>query len=150
MRRRRRFVSRDGLPPSAFAAGRSKACAEPPSLRTVSESAGDKDRFLLFDARERFQAIVDPRIAAQSAGLRYVSDMRPGIRRKRAGTGFVYAQAAGEKLRERDALKRIKALAIPPAWTEVWICPFANGHVQATGRDARGESSTVIIRDFAR
>ena len=82
--------------------------------------------------------IVDPRDAAESAGLRYVSDGRPGIRRKKAGTGFSYARADGSKLTEKDVLKRIKALAIPPAWTEVWICPFADGHIQATGRDAKG------------
>ena len=83
------------------------------------------------------QAVVDPRDAAESAGLRYVSDDRPGIRRKKAGSGFTYTRADGSRLTERDALKRIKALAIPPAWTDVWICPFADGHIQATGRDAR-------------
>ncbi|WP_410734063.1 DNA topoisomerase IB [Bradyrhizobium sp. sBnM-33] len=84
------------------------------------------------------QAIVDPRDAAESAGLRYVSDERPGIRRKKAGTGFSYTQPDGSKLIEPDALKRIRALAIPPAWTDVWICPFSDGHIQATGRDAKG------------
>ena len=72
------------------------------------------------------------------AGLRYISDARPGIRRKKAGTGFTYARADGSRLSEADALKRIKALAIPPAWMDVWICPFADGHIQATGRDAKG------------
>lgn len=81
---------------------------------------------------------VDPKSAARSVGLRYVSDARPGIRRKRAGAGFAYTRADGSKLAEGDALKRIKALAIPPAWTDVWICPFADGHIQATGRDAKG------------
>ena len=71
-------------------------------------------------------------------GLRHVSDGRPGIRRKKAGSGFTYARADGSRLTERDALKRIKGLAIPPAWTDVWICPSANGHIQATGRDAKG------------
>ncbi len=84
------------------------------------------------------ETIVDPRDAAECAGLRYVSDARPGIRRKKAGTGFGYVRADGSKLAEKDVLGRIKALAIPPAWTEVWICPFADGHVQATGRDAKG------------
>ena len=84
------------------------------------------------------QTIVDPRDAAESAGLRYVSDARPGIRRRKSGKGFTYARADGSKLTEPDVLRRIKALAIPPAWTDVWICPFADGHVQATGRDARG------------
>ena len=84
------------------------------------------------------QTIIDPRDAAESAGLRYISDARPGIRRKKAGTGFTYTRADGSRLSEADALKRIKALAIPPAWTDVWICPFADGHIQATGRDAKG------------
>jgi Bacterial DNA topoisomerase IB, N-terminal domain/Eukaryotic DNA topoisomerase I, catalytic core len=74
----------------------------------------------------------------KSAGLRYVSDDRPRIRRKKAGSGFTYTRVDGSRLTERDALKRIKALAIPPAWTDVWICPFADGHIQATGRDAKG------------
>src|ERR1700750_307110 len=93
---------------------------------------------LLVDSSDSAQAIVDPRDAAESAGLRYVSDDRPGIRRKKAGSGFTYTRADGSRLTERDALKRIKVLAIPPAWTDVWICPFADGHIQATGRDAKG------------
>ncbi|UPK07998.1 DNA topoisomerase IB [Bradyrhizobium sp. 170] len=84
------------------------------------------------------QAIVDPRDAAESAGLRYVSDERPGIGRKKAGTGFSYRRPDGSRLIEPDALKRIRALAIPPAWTDVWICPLPDGHIQATGRDAKG------------
>lgn len=93
---------------------------------------------LLIESPDSAQAIVDPRDAAESAGLRYVSDERPGIRRKKAGTGFSYTQPDGSKLIEPDALKRIRALAIPPAWTDVWICPFSDGHIQATGRDAKG------------
>jgi DNA topoisomerase-1 len=93
---------------------------------------------LLLDSAVSAQAIVDRKGAAESAGLRYVSDARPGIRRKRAGKGFTYIRADGSKLCEADVLKRIKALAIPPAWTGVWICPFADGHIQATGRDAKG------------
>ena len=84
------------------------------------------------------QGIVDPKDAAESAGLRYVSDDRPGIRRKKAGSGFTYTRADGARITDREVLNRIKALAIPPAWTVVWICPFANGHIQATGRDAKG------------
>ena len=93
---------------------------------------------MLVESSDSAQAVVDPRDAAKSAGLRYVSDDRPGIRRKKAGSGFTYTRADGSRLTERDALKRIKALAIPPAWTDVWICPFADGHIQATGRDAKG------------
>jgi DNA topoisomerase I len=93
---------------------------------------------LLIESPDAVQTIVDPRDAAESAGLRYVSDERPGIRRKKVGTGFSYVRADGSRLMERGALKRIKALAIPPAWTDVWICPFPDGHIQATGRDAKG------------
>jgi DNA topoisomerase-1 len=93
---------------------------------------------LVVDPADSAQAIVDPRDAAESAGLRYVSDARPGIRRKKAGKGFIYTRADQSKLSEPDVLKRLKALAIPPAWTEVWICPWADGHIQATGRDAKG------------
>lgn len=84
------------------------------------------------------EAIVDPKDAAESAGLRYVSDARQGIRRKKAGSGFIYTRPDRSKLTEKEGLERIRALAIPPAWTDVWICPFADGHLQATGRDAKG------------
>src|ERR1700749_2498025 len=61
-----------------------------------------------------------------------------GTEGKKRARGFNYPVADGSKLSERDVLKRIKTLVIPPAWTEVWICPFADGHIQATGRDAKG------------
>ena len=93
---------------------------------------------LLVEPPDSAQAIVDPQDAAESAGLRYVSDERPGIRRKKVGTGFSYIRPDGSRLIDPDALKRIRALAIPPAWTEVWICLFPSGHIQATGRDAKG------------
>ncbi|MFK3737043.1 DNA topoisomerase IB [Massilia sp. TN1-12] len=80
----------------------------------------------------------DPPAAAKAAGLRYVHDDRPGITRKPAKDGFSYLDAHGVPVEDEATLKRIRALAIPPAWTEVWICPQANGHLQATGRDARG------------
>src|SRR5919197_582491 len=82
--------------------------------------------------------IADPKYAARSAGLRYVSDAEPGIVRKRAGAGFVYIRADGSRVTEALTLKRIRSLVIPPAWIDVWICPSRDGHVQATGRDARG------------
>lgn len=72
------------------------------------------------------------------AGLSYVSDEEPGIRRTRAGKGFAYRDAKGRAVRNAKTLARIKALVIPPAWTDVWICADENGHLQATGRDARG------------
>jgi DNA topoisomerase I len=83
-------------------------------------------------------AVVDPRDAAESAGLTYVSDEEPGIRRRKAGKGFAYLRPDGAKVRDPATLKRIRKLAIPPAYTDVWICPRADGHVQATGRDAKG------------
>jgi DNA topoisomerase-1 len=84
------------------------------------------------------EAIVDPRDAAESAGLTYVSDEEPGIRRKKAGKGFTYVRPGGGKVEDEATLKRIRKLAIPPAYTDVWICAKANGHIQATGRDAKG------------
>lgn len=80
----------------------------------------------------------DPPAAARAAGLRYVHDDRPGIRREAVKNGFRYLDVHGEPVADETTLARIKSLVIPPAWTEVWICPQANGHLQATGRDARG------------
>jgi DNA topoisomerase-1 len=71
-------------------------------------------------------------------GLRYVSDDGPAIRRRRAGKGFVYFDAKGRRIGDAGMLKRIRSLVIPPAWTDVWISASANGHIQATGRDAKG------------
>jgi DNA topoisomerase-1 len=81
---------------------------------------------------------VESRDAAASAGLRYVTDATPGITRQRVGKGFRYVSPDGSTVRDADELKRIGALAIPPAWTNVWICPNPRGHLQATGRDVRG------------
>jgi DNA topoisomerase-1 len=80
----------------------------------------------------------EPRAAAAAAGLRYVTDEAAGITRRRHGRGFSYRDADGRPVRDRATLARIRSLAIPPAWTDVWICPHEHGHVQATGRDARG------------
>lgn len=80
----------------------------------------------------------DAPAAAKAAGLRYVGDQQPGIARKRASQGFRYVDADGRPVRDKDTLARIRSLAIPPAWENVWICAHANGHLQATGRDARG------------
>lgn len=79
-----------------------------------------------------------PRAVAREAGLRYATDTRPGLTRRRAGRGFSYRDANGVVVRDPAVRVRISALAVPPAWTEVWICPWPNGHLQATGRDARG------------
>ncbi|HEY8376997.1 MAG TPA: hypothetical protein VIK91_10935, partial [Nannocystis sp.] len=80
----------------------------------------------------------DARASADDAGLVYVCDGQAGIYRRRAGRGFSYCDARGRPVRDDAVLARIKQLAIPPAWTEVWICPDPRGHIQAVGRDARG------------
>lgn len=77
-------------------------------------------------------------ISAEEAGLRYVSDQTPGIGRRRAGRGFTYAGPDGQALKDPEIIARIRSLAVPPAWTDVWICANPRGHLQATGRDARG------------
>jgi DNA topoisomerase-1 len=81
---------------------------------------------------------VDPAQSADEAGLRYVTDADPGISRRRAGRGFVYLLPDGGRVHDRARLDWIRSLAIPPAWTDVWICTSRRGHLQATGRDARG------------
>jgi DNA topoisomerase-1 len=81
---------------------------------------------------------VDPVQAARKAGLRYVSDTMPGIRRTPRGSSWEYRLPDGSPLRDAEEIQRIHHLAIPPAWTDVWISPIPNGHLQATGRDARG------------
>jgi DNA topoisomerase-1 len=80
----------------------------------------------------------NPAAAANDAGLYYVDDNRVGYRRKANGNGFEYLDTEAKRIRDRQRLLRIKRLAIPPAWTDIWICPSPNGHIQATGRDARG------------
>lgn len=82
--------------------------------------------------------IKDPQEAAKAAGLRYVHDDRPGIRRLKRGAGFRYVDPDGKPVRDKATIERINALAIPPVYRDVWICPLANGHLQATGMDARG------------
>jgi DNA topoisomerase I len=88
--------------------------------------------------RPDLEELDNPVGAARAAGLRYVSDSSAGIRRKRSGKGFRYFAPDGLPVRQEERLSRIRALAIPPAWTDVWICPSPLGHIQATGRDARG------------
>ena len=83
-------------------------------------------------------AAADPIDSAALAGLRYVAETGPGIIRQRCGSGFRYIGPDGKPIRDQKVLARIRALVIPPAWTSVWICPTANGHIQAVGRDAKG------------
>ena len=79
----------------------------------------------------------DPLKSARAAGLSYTSDDRPGLRRVKSGRAFRFVNGRGKAVNSAD-MKRIRSLVIPPAWTEVWICPDPRGHLQATGRDARG------------
>lgn len=88
------------------------------------------------------EAIADPVASAKSAGLRYVTDAKPGIRRIRRGKGFRYVGPDRKPVRDEATLGRIKSLVIPPAWQQVWICPIPNGHLQATGRDAKGRKQS--------
>ncbi len=83
-------------------------------------------------------SVSNPAAAANDAGLYYVNDNRLGYRRRANGNGFEYLDTEAKRIRDKQRLLRIKRLAIPPAWTDVWICPSPNGHIQATGRDARG------------
>lgn len=83
-------------------------------------------------------ATLDPAVAARAARLRYVSDAEPGYSRRRVGKGFAYRDEHGRRLRNAAEIERIRSLAIPPAWRDVWICADPAGHLQAVGRDARG------------
>jgi DNA topoisomerase I len=82
--------------------------------------------------------VLDPVASARAAGLRYVTDAIAGIRRETAGDEFRYVDPKGRPVADPEELGRIRSLGIPPAWTEVWICPSPQGHLQATGRDAKG------------
>ena len=114
--------------------------------------AADRDsrhRALVPDRhRSEPDASTDGRAVARAAGLRYATDTRPGYTRRRSGRGFSYRDADGGTIRDRETLARIRALAIPPAWTDVWICPWPNGHVQASGRDARGRKQYRYHADW--
>src|SRR4051794_22899664 len=104
-----------------------------------------------FQRRSRRQpqpTIADPKTAAKAAGLSYVEDTQPGIRRRSSGQGFRYVGPGGNTLKDGRLLARIRALAIPPAWTDVWICCSERGHLQATGRDARGRKQYRYHADW--
>ena len=104
------------------------------SNKNNSSNSKKKDQSLAV----RLDVALDPEIAAKRAKLRYVHDSMPGITRHKALNGFDYRTPDGELVRDIETLKRIRALAIPPAWTDVWICLDPNGHLQAVGRDQRG------------
>jgi DNA topoisomerase-1 len=88
--------------------------------------------------RPESNIVTNPAEAAEEAGLRYVSDRQPSYTRKPKDDDFEYLDVEGKPIRDEQRLLRIKRLAVPPAWKDVWICPSPNGHIQATGRDARG------------
>ncbi|MBV8378740.1 MAG: DNA topoisomerase IB [Verrucomicrobia bacterium] len=90
----------------------------------------------------------DPEQSAAAAGLRYVSDDSPGISRKNRGSGFTYYGPEGKLIKNPAELQRIRALVIPPAWKKVWICPRSNGHLQATGLDAKGRKQYRYHADW--
>jgi DNA topoisomerase I len=93
---------------------------------------------MAIEAGEILRLSDDPRAAARAARLRYVSDEQPGISRQPWGRGFTYYDVDGQRIVETDRRARFESLVIPPAWTEVWICPHENGHIQVTGRDDKG------------
>lgn len=93
-------------------------------------------------ALETVDAIAASKEAARAAGLRYITDRRPGLHRAKTVTGFRYTDSDGQPVHDEEVLARIKSLVIPPAWTDVWIAPLANAHLQATGRDVRGRKQS--------
>jgi DNA topoisomerase-1 len=112
---------------------KSSRAASTPARRSTSRTPRASSR------RARIPLVAkDPVAAAREARLRYVNDDKPGIRRVRAGKHFSYRDPDGRPIRDPQVLGRIRALAIPPAWTDVWICLDPAGHIQATGRDAKG------------
>ena len=98
----------------------------------------------------------DPQQAAEAAGLFYVTDQKPGISRRKKAGAFVYYDQSGNRIKDAGKIKRIRSIVIPPAWERVWICPSANGHLQATGFDARGRKQYKyhptwrVVRDEAK
>jgi DNA topoisomerase-1 len=80
----------------------------------------------------------DPKVTAKAVGLRYVADSAPGYTRKKVGKGWSFYKADGELVKDKELIKRFNALVIPPAYTNVWISPYDNGHLQFTGTDAAG------------
>jgi DNA topoisomerase I len=105
--------------------------------RTASEPGRER-------SEDRAQSIA----SAREAGLRYVSDKTPGIRREMGPLGFKYIATTGHVIRTKSEITRINKLAIPPAWTNVWICPDPRGHIQATGRDAKGRKQYRYHHDW--
>jgi DNA topoisomerase-1 len=106
-------------------------------------SPGPRDGGLLGDLD-----VSQPEQLAEAAGLSYVQDTIPGITRRRAGKGFSYRDPQGRRITDKRTLERIRSLAVPPAWTDVWICPEPAGHLQATGWDAKGRKQYRYHADW--
>jgi DNA topoisomerase-1 len=102
------------------------------------------------DGSAALSLVPDAPVLPAPPGLRWCSDEAPGLTRRRSGRGFCYRDARGRTVDDARTLSRIRALAIPPAWTEVWICPHANGHIQAIGRDAKGRKQYRYHPDWSR
>ena len=141
-RRRTRSAFRRRSTTRARRAGRRRRCASLPAAILPRSPRRDEGRARCRRRQRRGDVRVaagsDADVAATPPGLVWVSDAAPGIRRIRDGDGFVYRGVDGKRVRRAAELRRIRALAIPPAYEDVWICPRADGHLQATGRDARG------------
>ncbi|MFL5679730.1 MAG: DNA topoisomerase IB [Chloroflexota bacterium] len=131
-------MSQSVVPSRARRRPRRSATAEPAASPASRAAAATAKSAAASVERGDADAKEDPREVARQAGLRYSSDGDTGIRRQRRGKGFTYIDAEGRTVTDAATLDRIRALAIPPAWTDVWICRWPNGHIQATGRDARG------------
>ena len=117
-------------------------------LKSLQERIARNDRFLMGTPGTKTSNgksikpgfAIESAEAAEEAGLQYVSDNRPGYTRRGNNGEFEYLDTQGNTIRDEQRLLRMKRLAIPPAWTDVWICPSPNGHLQATGRDARRQT----------
>src|ERR1700749_4485102 len=90
----------------------------------------------------------DPKITAKAAGLRYVADSTPGYTRKKSGKGFGFYDADDKPVKDKELIQRFNKLVIPPAYTNVWISPFENGHLQFTGTDAAGRKQYRYNADW--
>ncbi len=111
---------------------RSSAVVRPKRVVLTERPLFDQD--VHSQSNSRFESVASDRVPHD---LVFVDDRGPGIRRRRAGKAFAYYDLQNRVIRSKEVLARIRAMAIPPAYTDVWICPSANGHVQATGRDGR-------------
>lgn len=128
LQERRRF-------PGEVCHGHDRRCSQEVRLLSVHASAKKlrQEKKKIAD----LEIVTDPQEAAEEAGLRYVSDSNPGYTRKAKGDDFEFFDTDGKAIRDEQRVLRIKRIGIPPAWTRVWICPSPNGHIQATGLDAR-------------